>query len=134
MIQNETRLKVADNTGAREILCIRVKGGSHRRYASVGDVITATVKQASPHGGVRKGEVVMPAPEVDRLTLTFAALGGVRSAVFVVAGEGKAQALRAVVGRVLGEVDVRESELVGERLGDFLTQADHQFQIADEAL
>ena len=58
MIQQETRLKVADNSGAREILCIRVKGGSHRRYAGVGDVITATVKQATPHGGVRKGEVV----------------------------------------------------------------------------
>ena len=58
MIQQESRLKVADNSGAREILCIRVKGGSHRRYAGVGDVITATVKQASPQGGVRKGEVV----------------------------------------------------------------------------
>jgi len=58
VIQQESRLKVADNSGAREILCIRVKGGSHRRYASVGDVITATVKQASPQGGVRKGEVV----------------------------------------------------------------------------
>ena len=58
MIQQESRLKVADNSGAREILCIRVKGGSHRRYAGVGDVITATVKQATPHGGVRKGEVV----------------------------------------------------------------------------
>ena len=58
MIQQETRLKVADNSGAREILCIRVKGGSHRRYAGVGDVITATVKHATPRGGVRKGEVV----------------------------------------------------------------------------
>ena len=58
MIQQESRLKVADNSGAREILCIRVKGGSHRRYAGVGDVITATVKQATPRGGVRKGEVV----------------------------------------------------------------------------
>ena len=58
VIQQETRLKVADNSGAREILCIRVKGGSHRRYAGIGDVITATVKQASPQGGVRKGEVV----------------------------------------------------------------------------
>ncbi len=58
MIQQETRLKVADNSGAREILCIRVKGGHQRRYAGVGDVITATVKQATPHGGVRKGEVV----------------------------------------------------------------------------
>ena len=58
MIQQETRVKVADNSGARELLCIRVKGGSHRRYAGVGDVITATVKQASPQGAVRKGEVV----------------------------------------------------------------------------
>ncbi len=58
MIQQESRLKVADNSGAREILCIRVKGGHHRRYASVGDVITATVKQAIPRGGVRRGEVV----------------------------------------------------------------------------
>jgi large subunit ribosomal protein L14 len=58
MIQPETRLRVADNTGAREILCIRVRGGSHRRYAGVGDTIVATVKQATPHGSVRKGEVV----------------------------------------------------------------------------
>ena len=58
MIQQETKLRVADNSGAREILCIRVKGGSHRRYAGVGDVITATVKQATPRGGIRKGEVV----------------------------------------------------------------------------
>jgi large subunit ribosomal protein L14 len=58
VIQNETRLKVADNTGAREILVIRVKGGSRRRYAFVGDVITATVKAANPQGTVKKGEVV----------------------------------------------------------------------------
>ena len=58
MIQNETRLKVADNTGAREILCIRVRGGSRRRYAGVGDVITATVKHANPQGTIKKGEVV----------------------------------------------------------------------------
>ncbi|HZI90934.1 MAG TPA: 50S ribosomal protein L14 [Thermoleophilaceae bacterium] len=58
MIQQESRLRVADNTGAREILCIRVQGGSSRRYAGVGDIITATVKQAIPHGSVRKGEIV----------------------------------------------------------------------------
>lgn len=58
MIQQESRLRVADNSGAREILCIRVKGGSHRRYAGIGDVITATVKNASSQGGVKKGEVV----------------------------------------------------------------------------
>ena len=58
MIQNETRLRVADNAGAREILCIRVRGGSRRRYAGVGDIIVATVKQATPQGSVKKGEVV----------------------------------------------------------------------------
>ena len=58
MIQQESRLRVADNTGAREILCIRVSGGSHRRYAGVGDIIVGTVKVATPHGSVRKGEVV----------------------------------------------------------------------------
>src|ERR1700733_8428187 len=57
-MQNETRLKVADNTGAREILCIRVKGGSRRRKAQVGEIITATVKQATAQVTVRKGEVV----------------------------------------------------------------------------
>ena len=58
MIQNETRLRVADNTGAREILTIRVMGGSRRRYAGVGDIIVATVKQANPNGTVKKGDVV----------------------------------------------------------------------------
>ena len=58
MIQQESRLRVADNTGARELLCIRVKGGSHRRYARVGDIITATVKSATPQGAIKKGEVV----------------------------------------------------------------------------
>ena len=58
MIQQETRLKVADNTGAKEILCIRVMGGSTRRYANIGDVIVATVKDASPGGVVKKGDVV----------------------------------------------------------------------------
>ena len=58
MIQQETRCKVADNTGAKEVLCIRVLGGSHKRYARVGDVIVGTVKTATPQGAVRKGEVV----------------------------------------------------------------------------
>src|ERR671925_542353 len=58
VIQQESRLRVADNTGARELLCIRVLGGSHRRYARVGDVIVGTVKTATPQGAVRKGEVV----------------------------------------------------------------------------
>ena len=58
MIQQESRLKVADNTGAKEILCIRVLGGSSRRYAGIGDVIVATVKDALPGAAVRKGDVV----------------------------------------------------------------------------
>ena len=58
MIQVESRLRVADNTGAREILCIRIRGGSSRRYARVGDIIVATVKHATPNGSVKKGEVV----------------------------------------------------------------------------
>jgi large subunit ribosomal protein L14 len=58
VIQQETRLKVADNTGAREVLCIRVLGGSGRRYASIGDVIVGTVKNAIPASNVKKGDVV----------------------------------------------------------------------------
>ena len=58
MIQNYTRLKVADNTGARQLMTIRVMGGSRRRYASIGDIIVASVKQAIPNSPVKKGEVV----------------------------------------------------------------------------
>ena len=58
MIQQQTYLKVADNTGAQEIMCIRVLGGTGRRYANIGDVIVATVKKAAPGGQVKKGEVV----------------------------------------------------------------------------
>ena len=58
MIQPQTRLKVADNSGAKEIMCIRVLGGSFRRYGSIGDVIVASVKTATPGGAVKKGDVV----------------------------------------------------------------------------
>ncbi len=58
MIQPQTRLKVADNTGAKEIMCIRILGGSAKKYAEVGDIIKASVKQAQPNGAVKKGEVV----------------------------------------------------------------------------
>lgn len=58
MIQQESRLKVADNSGAKEVLCIQVVGGSRRRYARIGDVIIATVKQAAPQGSVKKGDIV----------------------------------------------------------------------------
>ena len=58
MIQTYTRLKVADNSGARQIMCINVAGGTRRRYASIGDIITASVKKAIPNGAVKKGSVV----------------------------------------------------------------------------
>jgi large subunit ribosomal protein L14 len=58
MVQMQTRLKVADNTGAKELMCIRVLGGSRKRYAGIGDVIVASVKKAAPNSGVKKGEVV----------------------------------------------------------------------------
>ena len=58
MVQQQTKLRVADNTGAKEIMCIRCLGGSHRKYAEVGDIIMASVKTATPGGVVKKGEVV----------------------------------------------------------------------------
>lgn len=58
MVQPQSRLKVADNTGAKEIMCIRCLGGSHRKYAEIGDIIIASVKSATPGGVVKKGEVV----------------------------------------------------------------------------
>lgn len=58
MVQQESRLRVADNTGAKELLCIRVLGGSTRRYANIGDIIVASVKDATPGGVVKKGDVV----------------------------------------------------------------------------
>ncbi len=58
MIQSQSRLRVADNSGARQVMCIRVLGGSRRRYGRVGDIIVASVKQATPGGGVKKGDVV----------------------------------------------------------------------------
>ena len=58
MIQSESRLKVADNTGARELLVIRVLGGSRKRYGRVGDIVVGTVKQATPHGTIKKSDVV----------------------------------------------------------------------------
>ena len=58
MVQQQTYLKVADNTGAKEIMCIRVLGGTGRRYANIGDVVVASVKKAAPGGTVKKGDVV----------------------------------------------------------------------------
>ena len=61
MIQMQTRMKVADNTGAKELMCIRVLGGTRRKYANIGDVVVASVKKASPGGTVKKGDVVKAA-------------------------------------------------------------------------
>ncbi len=69
MIQKETRLRVADNTGAKEVLCINIPGGTRRRYAHVGDIIVVTVKQAIPRGAVKKGEVIRAV--IVRETKTF---------------------------------------------------------------
>lgn len=69
MIQKETRLRVADNTGAKEVLCINIPGGTGRRYAHVGDVIVVTVKQAIPRAAVKKGDVVRAV--IVRETKTF---------------------------------------------------------------
>ena len=62
MIQMQTRMKVADNTGAKELMCIRVLGGTRRKYANIGDVVVASVKKASPGGTVKKGDVVLYYP------------------------------------------------------------------------
>ena len=69
MIQKETRLRVADNTGSKEVLCINIPGGTRRRYAHVGDIIVVTVKQAIPRGAVKKGEVIRAV--IVRETKTF---------------------------------------------------------------
>jgi len=74
MIQAYTRLKIADNTGAKQIMCINVPGGSRRRYARVGDVIVATVKRAMPHGMIKEGEVVRAV--VVRVAKTYRRLDG----------------------------------------------------------
>ena len=82
MVQQESRLRVADNTGAKEILCIRVLGGSTRRYANIGDVIVASVKDATPGGVVKKGDVVKAAQRQeiheDSFTCTRSIIGGKR--------------------------------------------------------
>src|ERR671915_396656 len=102
MIQQESRLKVADNTGAREVLCIRVAGGSKRRYAGVGDIIVCTVKQAIPHGSVKKGEVVKAV--VVRTKKGFGRDDGVR----IIAGKDKGR-----TGRVL-RVDPKKEKVYVE--------------------
>ena len=71
MIQMQTNLDVADNSGARRVQCIKVLGGSHRRYAGIGDIIKVTVKEAIPRGKVKKGDVLMVHPFVLTVTRLF---------------------------------------------------------------
>ena len=77
MIQQESYLKVADNTGAKEIKCIRVLGGSKRKYGNIGDVIVASVRKAAPGGAVKKGEVELVAGVALKNTLKAAVLNGI---------------------------------------------------------
>ena len=92
MIQVESRLEVADNSGAKEVACIKVLGGSHRRYASVGDIIMVSVKDAIPHAKVKKGDVmeaviVRTAKEVRRMDGSYIKFDG--NAAVLLTGQGE---------------------------------------------
>ena len=107
MIQQESRLKVADNSGAKEILCIKVLGGSRRRYASVGDIITATVKQAAPHSAVKKGSViravvVRTAKEISRSDGSYISFDD--NAAVILDAEGKSPRGTRIFGPVAREL------------------------------
>ena len=108
MIQQESRLKVADNTGAKEILCIRVLGGSGRRYAGIGDIIVATVKDAIPGGNVKKGEivkavVVRTAKERRRADGSYIKLDENAAVILKADGEPRGTRIFGPVGRELRE-------------------------------
>jgi len=108
MIQQESVLRIADNTGARTALCIRVLGGSGRRYAGVGDVIVATVKDAIPNGGVKKGEVVKAvivrtAKETRRKDGTYIRFDDNAAVLINQAGEPRGTRIFGPVGRELRE-------------------------------
>jgi large subunit ribosomal protein L14 len=108
MIQQESRLRVADNTGAKEVLCIRVLGGSRRRYARVGDVIVATVKDAIPNAPVKKGEVVKAvvvrtAKEMRRRDGTYIRFDDNAAVILNANGEPRGTRIFGPVGRELRE-------------------------------
>ncbi|MFH1853208.1 MAG: 50S ribosomal protein L14 [Candidatus Neomarinimicrobiota bacterium] len=108
MIQQETRLKVADNTGAKEVLCFKVLGGSKRRYASVGDLIVVTVKSALPGGMVKKGEVtravvVRTHKEVRRPDGTYIRFDDNAAVLLNAAGEPRGTRIFGPVARELRE-------------------------------
>ena len=108
MIQQETRLKIADNSGAKEALCIRVLGGSGRRYASVGDIIVVAIKDALPNGTVKKGDVakavvVRTSKEVRRKDGSYIRFDDNAAVIINDAGEPRATRIFGPVGRELRE-------------------------------
>lgn len=108
MIQQESRLKIADNSGAKEALCIRVLGGSGRRYASVGDIIVVTIKDALPNGTVKKGEVakavvVRTSKEIRRRDGSYIRFDDNAAVIINDAGEPRATRIFGPVGRELRE-------------------------------
>ena len=108
MIQQETRLKVADNSGAREVLCFKVLGGSRRRYATVGDIVVVTVKQAIPGGIVKKGDisravVVRPTKEVRRSDGSYIRFDDNAAVLLTAAGEPRGTRVLGPVARELRE-------------------------------
>ena len=103
MIQQESRLKVADNTGAKEILCIRVLGGSGRRYAGIGDTIVATVKDAIPGGNVKKGDVVRARKERRRPDGSYIRFDENAAVILKNDGEPRGTRIFGPVGRELRE-------------------------------
>jgi large subunit ribosomal protein L14 len=108
MIQQETRLKIADNSGAKEALCIRVLGGSSRRYARVGDIIVVAIKDALPHGTVKKGEVakavvVRTSKETRRKDGSYIRFDDNAAVLINDAGEPRATRIFGPVGRELRE-------------------------------
>ena len=108
MIQQETRLKIADNSGAKEALCIRVLGGASRRYASVGDIIVVAIKDALPNGTVKKGEVakaviVRTAKEMRRKDGSYIRFDDNAGVIINDAGEPRATRIFGPVGRELRE-------------------------------
>jgi large subunit ribosomal protein L14 len=108
MIQQETRLKIADNSGAKEALCIRVLGGASRRYASVGDIIVVAIKDALPNGTVKKGDVakavvVRTSKEVRRRDGSYIRFDDNAAVIINDAGEPRATRIFGPVGRELRE-------------------------------
>ena len=108
MIQQESILRIADNTGAKSALCIRVLGGSRRRYAGVGDVIVATVKDAIPNAGIKKGEVVRAvvvrtAKETRRRDGTYIRFDDNAAVIINPQGEPRGTRIFGPVGRELRE-------------------------------